>query len=96
MASVTLVRDKVFDCENFSNYVVSNLPHFARPVFVRIQKNHETTGTFKLLKGDLKRQGYNPDETGADKLLVLMPKSEFYEELTLERYESILSASAGF
>ena len=96
MASVTLVSDKVFDYEDFSNYVVSNLPHFARPVFVRIQKNHETTGTFKLLKGDLKRQGYNPGETGADKLLVLMPKSEFYEELTLERYESILSASAGF
>ena len=63
---------------------------------MRIQEAHETTGTFKLLKGDLKKQGYNPDLMGSDKLFVLMPKTELYLELNDEKYQSIVNASAGF
>ena len=96
MASVTLPKDCQFDIKSFSDYVFKNLPHFARPVFLRIQEAHETTGTFKLLKGDLKKQGYNPDLMGSDKLFVLMPKTELYLELNDEKYQSIVNASAGF
>jgi len=96
MAAVTLPKDCQFDIKSFSDYVFKNLPHFARPVFLRIQEAHETTGTFKLLKGDLKKQGYNPDLMGSDKLFVLMPKTELYLELNDEKYQSIVNASAGF
>ena len=34
MAAVTLPKDCQFDIKSFSDYVVKNLPHFARPVFL--------------------------------------------------------------
>ncbi len=42
---------KELDLESFSNFVNSNLPKYAVPVFVRIQPNIEVTGTFKMVKG---------------------------------------------
>jgi hypothetical protein len=43
------------------------LPSYARPVFVRIAKTLETTGTFKYRKVDLVADGFDPDKVdGAD------------------------------
>jgi fatty-acyl-CoA synthase len=39
------------------------LPAYARPVFVRIRKELETTATFKHQKGELAREGYDPAVT---------------------------------
>ena len=36
------------------------LPPYARPLFVRIVKELPVTATFKHLKNDLKRDGYDP------------------------------------
>ncbi|HEY1544650.1 MAG TPA: long-chain-acyl-CoA synthetase [Xanthobacteraceae bacterium] len=39
------------------------LPAYARPVFVRIRSELETTATFKHQKGELMREGYDPTAT---------------------------------
>ena len=39
------------------------LPAYARPVFVRIRQELETTATFKHQKGELAREGYDPGAT---------------------------------
>ena len=45
-----------FDWNAFSSFVDEKLPSYARPVFVRIIEEMETTGTFKLKKGDLREE----------------------------------------
>jgi fatty-acyl-CoA synthase len=39
------------------------LPAYARPVFVRVRNELETTATFKHQKGELAREGYDPAAT---------------------------------
>jgi fatty-acyl-CoA synthase len=43
---------------------MNRLPPYARPLFLRIRKKMDLTGTFKYSKTDLARQGFNPDASG--------------------------------
>ncbi len=38
------------------------LPAYAVPVFLRLRQEHEVTGTFKFRKGELKQQGFDPEQ----------------------------------
>ena len=63
MATITLNDDVAdLDLNEFSNFVNSELPKYAVPIFLRIQSDIEVTGTFKMLKGDLREQGYDKDQ----------------------------------
>lgn len=96
MAAITLAEGAAsLDLEDFSAFVRQALPAYAVPVFLRIQTAAEVTGTFKLLKGELKQQGYDLEQV-ADPLYVMKPGSDVYEPLTGD-YQAILdSGSAGF
>lgn len=59
----SLVVEGAFDLEAFANYVDEALPSYARPLFVRLQKAIETTGTFKYRKVDLVKEGFDPSKT---------------------------------
>ncbi|CAN5237412.1 long-chain-acyl-CoA synthetase [soil metagenome] len=59
---VTLVLDGKFSAKAFSDYADEQLPAYARPVFVRIAKTLETTGTFKYRKVDLVADGFDPEK----------------------------------
>lgn len=56
MAAITINSE--FQWTDFSNHLVKNLPEYARPLYVRICSSLDQTGTFKLTKTDLIRQGY--------------------------------------
>ena len=71
------------------------MPHFARPVFLRIQPEMDTTGTFKMVKGELRKQGYDPEQVG-DALYVLKPGAARYEPLDPEFAGRIRTGDAGF
>ena len=45
----------------FKQHVDATLPAYARPLFVRVRPALETTGTLKLKKNDLQKQGFDPD-----------------------------------
>ena len=83
------------DITSFSNHVNDQLPSYARPVFLRIQREMDTTGTFKMLKGDLRKEGYSL-EAVSDPLYVLKPKSSIYEVLAPDFAAKILSGDAGY
>ncbi len=55
-----LVPRADFDLAEFRQHLLHGLPDYARPLFVRIVPAIEITGTFKLKKQDLARQGYDP------------------------------------
>lgn len=59
MALIVMQQDCEFDPQAFYNCVEERLPHYARPVFVRVGQADMTT-TFKHRKIDLQKQGYDP------------------------------------
>jgi fatty-acyl-CoA synthase len=53
-----LVGDGTFDFAVLHVHLAVRLPSYARPLFVRLCPALETTGTFRLRKADLAREGY--------------------------------------
>lgn len=66
-----------------------NLPYYARPVFLRILPALQKTGTFKIQKTDLKKEGFNVHEV-KDKLYFKDPKKGFVS-LTESLYNDIIN-----
>jgi fatty-acyl-CoA synthase len=88
MASLSVSPE--FELGSLGEQLKANLPAYARPIFIRIQPEQEITGTFKLRKVDLVKEGFNP-ETIKDPLFVLDPITCRYEALDKEGYEAIVS-----
>jgi citronellyl-CoA synthetase len=68
------------DLASFSDHVNAQLPSYARPVFLRIQRELDTTGTFKLVKGELREQAWDPAQV-TDEVFVMKPGATQYEPL---------------
>ncbi|MFO1018346.1 MAG: long-chain-acyl-CoA synthetase [Hyphomonadaceae bacterium] len=49
-----------FKMDGVRDYLVRELPNYARPIFIRMTPAIETTGTFKYRKVDLVRDGFDP------------------------------------
>ena len=60
MAALSTDRD--INLENLYQSLSSSLPSYAQPLFLRIKKEIEITGTFKHRKVELVKDGYNPRE----------------------------------
>jgi fatty-acyl-CoA synthase len=55
-----LVTEEELDLVGFRRYLMHRLPGYARPMFLRIRKNVELTGTLKYSKTELVREGFDP------------------------------------
>ena len=49
-----------FDVDAFKTYVERELPGYARPLFLRIEPELRTTGTFKNQKAEYVAEGFDP------------------------------------
>lgn len=58
-----IVAHDSLDLIGFREHLTTRLPEYARPLFVRLIEEMETTGTFKPRKQDLVRTGFNPNAT---------------------------------
>ncbi|KZX59080.1 long-chain-acyl-CoA synthetase [Halioglobus sp. HI00S01] len=96
MVAFALEQGAEFDVESFTELVDAELPIYARPVFLRVQRNIATTGTFKLLKTDLRRQAYHLNQVDQDEVYVRRPRSDRYERLEPTFYQEITSGQAGY
>jgi citronellyl-CoA synthetase len=81
MVSIRLAENACFDADKFYKYVSAHLPAYARPVFVRVSSEMDTTGTFKYKKTDLKKAAYHLGEV-RDPVWVCLPGASTYEILT--------------
>ncbi|WP_395649723.1 long-chain-acyl-CoA synthetase [Brevundimonas sp.] len=89
---VTLVLDgSRFNATSFNAYAAEHLPAYARPVFVRIAKTLETTGTFKYRKVDLVTDGFDPAKV--DGSVYVRGGKAGYQKLTPAGYEEIISGA---
>jgi fatty-acyl-CoA synthase len=61
MAALVIEGD--LDLRAFRQHLSDRLPHYARPLFLRICGELEATGTFKYTKSSLLQQGFDPEAT---------------------------------
>ncbi|XP_023963716.2 long-chain fatty acid transport protein 6 isoform X2 [Chrysemys picta bellii] len=90
MVSVILKPNKSLDLEQMYEQVVTYLPGYACPLFLRLQETMEMTGTFKQQKFRLVREGFNPSAI-TDPLYFLYSSKKSYVPLTKELHDKILS-----
>jgi len=83
-----LVPGKDFDFERLARHIETNLPSYARPVFLRFTPEIETTSTFKQRKIELQKQGFDPGEVG-DPMFAREAASGRYVPLTPAMYDGI-------
>ncbi len=93
MASLVLTDPEKFDGRDFFEFATERLPGYAAPIFVRLQSDADITGTFKLRKVELAKEGFDPALV-KDRLFVRDDASHAYVELTPERYRAIQNGSA--
>ncbi|XP_075064028.1 long-chain fatty acid transport protein 2 [Mixophyes fleayi] len=88
MATLKLREYENFDGRKLYAHVRDFLPNYARPRFIRIQEELETTGTFKQRKVELVKQGFDPS-TITDPLYFLDEREKKYVPMTQTIYEDI-------
>lgn len=76
------------DIKKFHNRVSRVLPSYAVPVFIRLCSDIEATGTYKLRKVELQREGYNLKKI-KDPLYFLDPQIRSYVRLNETNYQEI-------
>jgi hypothetical protein len=90
MASVVLKEGTQFDPRSFKQHVDSSLPPYARPLFVRVRKELETTSTLKLKKSALQEEGFDPQKVD-DPVYFRDPTSDAYTAMTAELYADVVN-----
>lgn len=93
MAAIT--TDGEVDYDGLYTWLSEHLPKYAIPLFIRVQKEAETTGTFKYRKVDLVKEGFNSDEVG-EPIWYYDPDVNKYEPLTPDAYETLMSGAVRF
>jgi len=90
MAALTI--DGRFDVETLHDAMAANLPAYARPVFLRIRAEDDTTGTLKFRKVDLVEDGFDPREID-DALYVKDPGRNGYRRLDPALFDAVIDGS---
>jgi acyl-CoA synthetase (AMP-forming)/AMP-acid ligase II len=85
------VREENFDFEGIATHLLGALPRYAVPYFIRITEQMDHTGTMKLQKGRLKREGIDPEmvQASGDKLYWLPGDGKKYVPFRLSDYEDL-------
>ncbi|OCC23357.1 long-chain-acyl-CoA synthetase [Croceicoccus estronivorus] len=88
MAALTFEEGCTFDPAAFYAFASARLASYAVPVFVRLSAAADMTTTYKLRKGPLQRQGYDPALTG-EPVFVVDPDARTYVPVTGEVLERL-------
>ena len=86
--TAALLVDENFDLAAFRADTASRLPVYARPVFLRLLKSIEATGTFKPRKQDLVQSGFDPARI-SDPLYFDDPRTQAYVPLDAALFAAI-------
>ncbi len=77
------------------DFLSNNLPSYSVPVFIRIKDKFEKTPTFKYLKTNLKKEGFNLSQVSCP-VYVNLPGEKEYRPLTNKIYNGISSSEYRF
>ena len=87
------VSPDTLDLAGLAQFAIDRLPRYAVPLFLRTKSALSYTGTFKIQKGQAKREGIDPEViakvASQDKLFWLPPGAKAYQAFTLEDWASL-------
>jgi fatty-acyl-CoA synthase len=86
MASI--VSDTPPDLEKLRAYLDKELPHYARPVFLRLSRESETTSTFKFKKTNLVKAGFDPERI-SEPVYYCNPQTKAYDLIDADVFAKI-------
>lgn len=98
MCAITPADGVTLTDEDFAGLLAffrAQMPAYAVPVFLRIQAQMETTGTFKYQKNNLKNQAFHPVAC-PDPVYVWLPGSDTYVRVDDSVYQAIQSGQYRF
>jgi fatty-acyl-CoA synthase len=90
-----LTNDCDLDLSGFQEHLKNELPSYARPLFLRIRGELETTSTFKYTKSALVRDGYDPSKT-ADAIFLCDPVRDAFIRVDQALFERIQAGEIRF
>jgi fatty-acyl-CoA synthase len=93
MAAITV--DGEVDFGALHGALSARLPSYAVPIFIRVQPEAETTGTFKYRKVELVAEGFDPEKV-TDPLWMFDPEEARYVPMTQGRYDRLVSGGYRF
>ena len=76
------------DLAALREHIDAELPHYARPVFLRLSRDSETTSTFKFKKTNLVKAGYDPDRI-SDPVYFANPQTGAFERVDADVFAKI-------
>ena len=85
----SLVAGPEFDIKTLKERLDAELPDYAQPLFIRLQPEIETTGTFKYRKMDLVNEGFDPERVREP--IYYRSANKGYVKLTKPAYAKIVS-----
>lgn len=96
-AGMAAVEDpnRSLDVAGLAKKLRKALPSYAVPVLIRLVNKIETTGTFKLPKVSLQRDGYDPSSV-KDPIYYLDTRNAVYKKLEVGTYEDVMNGQIRF
>jgi acyl-CoA synthetase (AMP-forming)/AMP-acid ligase II len=89
MAAVKLMEEEHLDWNKLIAHINKRMPPHARPIFIRIYNDLDTSNNIKQLKKHLQEEGFDPGKI-SDPLHFLDPEKDQYVPLTPEIHRLIL------
>lgn len=80
MAALHLSGHEPFNLDKLTTHLVENLPPHARPLFLRLRREADMTGTFKIRKTDLVKEGLTPRDP-SEPIYLFDAETEHYRPL---------------
>lgn len=84
------ISEDQLDFGSLAKHALDRLPRYAVPIFLRLSRALEYTGTLKIQKGRLKMEGANPEKVSdGDKLYWLPQGAEAYVPFEKGEWEAV-------
>ena len=97
MITITVKDGAAVDWKHYHTVCAAHLPLYARPLFIKIQKEMVMTATFKHQKNKMVKQGYTIDELGAGEFVYMYaPKDGAVSQLSQEAVDEINAGTIKF
>lgn len=88
--------EETFDFKELGRFAIASMPRYAVPIFLRLTPEIAYTGTMKIQKGALRKEGCDVEqvEKKGDKLYWMPPGRDEYVPFKKADYEQVLSGKA--
>jgi citronellyl-CoA synthetase len=95
MASIVTNKEEKFKFDSFYDLMKKYLPEYAIPKLIRLKNELDVTGTLKIKKANLKKEGYDL-RLVKDPIHILLPGSSDYVPMTQEIFNNVVQGNYKF